>query len=326
MNVLKDKVTEKLSNLFADSPRKASSPRPSPSNTPEARPDSNAGNYFSSFFSNIIPTISFDGSKPENQHYELRAYQSLPVRWSSDEKLITYETGELEKKYIDDKKFSSVSNDKQMLTIEEDGGPASGRSSSDSDTFEEATEQHSRGKPLFDLSDDSVFISPDLSEFLQSCLPNIVKGCKWILMYSTLKHGISLRTLIHKSAELFGPCLLIAGDLEGAVFGAMLECPLKPTPKRKYQGTNQTFVFTTIHGEPRLFRPTGANRYYYMCLNDLLALGGGGNFALSLDGDLLSGTSGPCDTFGSSCLAHKSEFELKNVELWGFAHASRYLS
>lgn len=23
------------------------------------------------------------------------------------------------------------------------------------------------------------------------------------------------------------------------------------------QGTNQTFVFTTIHGEPRLFRPTG---------------------------------------------------------------------
>lgn len=30
----------------------------------------------------------------------------------------------------------------------------------------------------------------------------------------------------------------------------------------------------------------GANRYYYMCLNDLLALGGGGNFALSLDGDL----------------------------------------
>ena len=25
------------------------------------------------------------------------------------------------------------------------------------------------------------------------------------------------------------------------------------------QGTNQTFVFTTIHGEPRLFRPTGKN-------------------------------------------------------------------
>lgn len=30
----------------------------------------------------------------------------------------------------------------------------------------------------------------------------------------------------------------------------------------------------------------GANRYYYMCLGDLLGLGGGGNFALCLDGDL----------------------------------------
>jgi hypothetical protein len=28
------------------------------------------------------------------------------------------------------------------------------------------------------------------------------------------------------------------------------------------QGTNQTFVFTTIHGEPRLFRPTGKNNLW----------------------------------------------------------------
>ncbi|XP_021607085.1 uncharacterized protein LOC110611213 isoform X3 [Manihot esculenta] len=143
---------------------------------------------------------------------------------------------------------------------------------------------------------------------------------------STLKHGISLRTLIRKSADLPGPCVLIVGDRQGAVFGGLLECPLKPTPKRKYQGTNQTFVFTTIYGEPRLFRATGANRYYYMCLNDLLALGGGCNFALCLDGDLLNGTSGPCETFGNLCLAHQPEFELKNVELWGFTHSSKFLS
>lgn len=33
----------------------------------------------------------------------------------------------------------------------------------------------------------------------------------------------------------------------------------------------------------------GANHYYYICLNDLLALGGGGSFALCLDGDLWVG-------------------------------------
>lgn len=143
---------------------------------------------------------------------------------------------------------------------------------------------------------------------------------------STLKHGISLRTLLRKSAELPGPCLLVAGDKQGAVFGAMLECPLTTTPKRKYQGTSQTFLFTTIYGQPRIFRPTGANRYYYMCMNEFLAFGGGGSFALCLDEDLLKATSGPSETFGNECLASSTEFELKNVELWGFAHASQYLS
>ncbi|KAL0388345.1 UNVERIFIED_CONTAM: hypothetical protein Sradi_2716300 [Sesamum radiatum] len=118
----------------------------------------------------------------------------------------------------------------------------------------------------------------------------------------------------------------ITGDMQGAVFGGLLDCPLKPTAVWKYQGTNQTFVFTTVCGEPRLFKATGANRYFYMCLNNLLALGGGANFALCLNEDLLSGTSGPSETFGNSCLAHVQEFELKNVELWGFAHASQYHS
>ncbi|XP_061355389.1 uncharacterized protein LOC133299912 [Gastrolobium bilobum] len=206
-----------------------------------------------------------------------------------------------------------------------DEDQASRRSTSSSEVFEEVNGQHSKNtpkKPPLNLFDDSTFISPELNEFFESCLPNIVKGCKRVLLYSTLKHGISLHTLFRKSAELAGPGLLIVGDMQGAVFGGLLDCPLKPAAKRKYQGTNQTFVFTTIYGQPRLFRPTGVNRYYYLCLSDLLALGGGGSFALCVDGDMLTGTSGPCDTFGSLCLAHSPEFELKNVELWGFTHAS----
>ncbi|XP_074580070.1 uncharacterized protein LOC141836468 isoform X2 [Curcuma longa] len=176
------------------------------------------------------------------------------------------------------------------------------------------------------LTEKSTFMSADLFDFFGSCLPNIVKGCQWILLYSTWKHGISLQTLLRKSADPPGPCLLIVGDMQGAIFGGLLNSPLKPTSKRKYQGTSETFVFTTIYGEPRLFRATGANRFYYLCLNDQLAFGGGQNFALSIEEDLLRGSSGPCETFGNSCLAHNSEFELKNVELWGFAHSSRYLT
>ncbi|CAL5208081.1 unnamed protein product [Lathyrus oleraceus] len=171
------------------------------------------------------------------------------------------------------------------------------------------------------LIDDSCFISFELNHFFESCLPKLLQGCKKVLLYSTLKHGISLRTMIRNTAQLNTPALLVAGDMQGAVFGALLDCPLIPTTKPKYQGTHQTFVFTNIYGYPRIFRPTGVNRYYYLCSNDSLALGGGGGFALRLDGDLLTGTSGPCETFGNRCLAHSPEFELKNVELWGFTHA-----
>ncbi|XWS13913.1 hypothetical protein CRYUN_Cryun36dG0079600 [Craigia yunnanensis] len=261
------------------------------------------GQNLSSIFSYIIPSVSLGGPKSNDHGSDLKPIQSLPVRLknkkfevegesldSCKEYTITIANEDLKKVCEDKKKIRTDSDNKQVISPrDEDKDCASERNSSDSDEFQEAREQQSPVKPSPNLSDESVFITCDLYEFLVSSLPNIVKGCQWVLLYSTLKHGISLCTLIRKSTELPGPCLLITGDRQGAVFDAMLECPLKPTPKRKYQGTNQTFVFTTIYGEPRLFRPTGANRYYYICLNDLLALGEGGNFALCLDGDLALG-------------------------------------
>ncbi|ESW17810.1 hypothetical protein PHAVU_007G270400 [Phaseolus vulgaris] len=223
-----------------------------------------------------------------------------------------------------------MSNRKDLLNDKSDEkDDASRKSRSSSEAFDELYEKHSPTtpiKPLPNFTDHSTFISHDLNQFFESCLPNTTKGCQRVLLYSTMKHGISLRTLLRNSAKLYGPGLLIAGDTQGAVFGGLVDCPMQPTAKRKYQGTNKAFVFTTVNGEPRLFRPTGVNRYYYLCLYDLVAFGGGGGSpALCLDEDLLTGSSGPCDTFGNMCLAHTSEFELKNVELWGFTYTSPYL-
>jgi len=42
-------------------------------------------------------------------------------------------------------------------------------------------------------------------------------------------------------------------------------------------------------------------------------------FGLSLDSDLLNGSSSPCDTFGNPSLAQNSEdgiFEIANLEVW----------
>ncbi|OVA02322.1 TLDc [Macleaya cordata] len=319
MHALKEKVADKLSRFLADSP---SPPSHFATESPVTTPTSEASllskqerygseRSLSSFLLSFIPTASVDGYKTNKRRHDIKPIRSLPNRWRS--KSFTWRDKPLD--FIGEKEpeFQRKEAPETCKKVEEDYHAL--RNISCSNNCEEASTSHTTVNYFDNLSDKSSFISSDLYEFLQSTLPNIVKGCQWVLLYSTLKHGISLRTLLRKSADLPGPCLLIVGDMQGAVFGGLLDCPLKPTAKRKYQGTNQTFVFTTIYGQPRLFRATGANRYYYICLNDLLALGGGGNFALCLDGDLLRGTSGPCETFGNLCLANSPEFELKNVEV-----------
>ncbi|KAK7279189.1 hypothetical protein RJT34_24235 [Clitoria ternatea] len=309
MYTLKEKLTNKLSRFFAESP-KSSSP------SSQASSYSRKGECSSRYWSNIVPSVSSDGSRTSNHHPVSARYNYETVE----------QDGDLFDKYVN---LSPTCNSKYLKKgISNDEDQASGKSSSSSEDFEEVNGQHSPINPTktpLNFIDGSTFIYPELNDFFESCLPNIVKGCQRVLLYSTLKHGISLCTLLRNSAKLSGPGLLIVGDMQGAVFGGLLDCPLKPTAKRKYQGTNETFVFTTIYGQPRLFRPTGVNRYYYLCMNDMIAFGGGGSFALCLDGDLLTGTSGPSDTFGNMCLAHSPEFELKNVEFWGFRYASPYL-
>ncbi|KAG8368262.1 hypothetical protein BUALT_Bualt15G0027000 [Buddleja alternifolia] len=332
MHAIKDRVSDKLSRFFSDSP---SSHQPLDQES-VASPQAKDGKSLSSKLAFILPSPNFDWFRP-NANNEVKPLDSHSFKWRSksfslkDKPLDTYTEGNNEYETKENIKSHEENGKNHQLSNShlENEEPGSGTStSSGSDVFEDSATPNTfekksmpslmddfEEKAMPSLMDESLFISRDLYQFLEASLPNIVKGCQWVLLYSTVRHGISLRTLIRKSADLSGPCLLITGDKQGAVFGGLLDCPLKPTAKRKYQGTNQSFIFTTIYGEPRLFRPTGANRYFYLCLNDLLALGGGSNFALCLNEDLLSGTSGPCETFGNMCLAHDQEFQVKNVEV-----------
>ncbi|KAG5245167.1 oxidation resistance protein [Salix suchowensis] len=138
---------------------------------------------------------------------------------------------------------------------------------------------------LPDISEPSLLLSEKTRGTLYDSLPALVQGRKWLLLYSTWRHGISLSTLYRRSMLWPGPCLLAVGDRKGAVFGGLVEAPLRPTTK-KYQGSNSTFVFTNTPGYPVIFHPTGANRYFTLCSTAFLAIGGGGHFAIYLDSDL----------------------------------------
>ncbi|KAL2651256.1 hypothetical protein R1flu_019384 [Riccia fluitans] len=124
------------------------------------------------------------------------------------------------------------------------------------------TVPESPAKPLVlpEMSDESVLIPEALRTVLYSALPTLALGRQWVLLYSTAKHGISLLTLYRKAAILPGPCLLVAGDRLGAIFGGLLSSPLKPTLKQKYQGRNESFVFTNVAGDPKVYRSTEIHR------------------------------------------------------------------
>ncbi|XP_022774969.1 uncharacterized protein LOC111316964 isoform X5 [Durio zibethinus] len=134
---------------------------------------------------------------------------------------------------------------------------------------------------LPETSEPSLLLTEQTRNALYSALPALVQGRKWLLLYSTWRHGISLSTLYRRSLLWPGLSLLVVGDRKGAVFGGLVEGPLKPTNK-KYQvmlentsriqqvflmnilltlhfeqGTNSTFVFTNRPGDPVIFRPTG---------------------------------------------------------------------
>ncbi|GBG65176.1 hypothetical protein CBR_g49969 [Chara braunii] len=174
------------------------------------------------------------------------------------------------------------------------------------------------------MSDPSSILKDNHRAVLCKSLPALCRGRSWVLLYSTERHGISLHTLYRRSALIPGPTLLVVRDTKGAVFGGFASAPLKPSSRKKYQGGAESFVFKEVDGELTLYRQTAANRYFYLCMLNGFAFGGGGHFALRLDPDLLEGTSEVCDTYGSPCLASSEEFQIRTVELWGFAHTSRY--
>lgn len=175
-----------------------------------------------------------------------------------------------------------------------------------------------------ETSEPSLLLSEKTRSVLFASMPVLVQGRKWLLLYSTWRHGISLSTLYRRSMLWPGLSLLVVGDRKGAVFGGLVEAPLRPTSKKRYQGSNNSFVFTNMSGDPAIFPPTGMNRYFTLCSPEYLAMGGGSHFALYLDGDLLTGSSSASETYGNSCLAHTQDFDVKEVELWGFIYPSKY--
>ncbi|PNI85369.1 OXR1 isoform 1 [Pan troglodytes] len=166
------------------------------------------------------------------------------------------------------------------------------------------------------LSDPSELLLPDQIEKLTKHLPPRTIGYPWTLVYGTGKHGTSLKTLYRTMTGLDTPVLMVIKDSDGQVFGALASEPLKVSDG--FYGTGETFVFTFCP-EFEVFKWTGDNMFFIKGDMDSLAFGGGGGeFALWLDGDLYHGRSHSCKTFGNRTLSKKEDFFIQDIEIWAF--------
>mmetsp|Transcript_45633 Transcript_45633/g.120680 ORF Transcript_45633/g.120680 Transcript_45633/m.120680 type:complete len:511 (+) Transcript_45633:50-1582(+) len=181
---------------------------------------------------------------------------------------------------------------------------------------------------------DALLLSVDFAAELLWHLPISLRFQRWECVYAPRLHGVSLQTLYRHFESRDSPSIMLVHDTEDNVMGCFASEGWKNAGK--YYGTGESFVFTfgqvplrmTVDG----LRPKGAlscqafswtsrNSFFMFSDDTVLAMGGGGQYAITVDCDFLRGTSAPCSTFESPCLSSKSEFVVRTIEFWGFVDA-----
>uniref|UniRef100_UPI00358E81AE oxidation resistance protein 1-like isoform X2 n=1 Tax=Myxine glutinosa TaxID=7769 RepID=UPI00358E81AE len=166
------------------------------------------------------------------------------------------------------------------------------------------------------LKADSAILEPEHIEKLAVELPPRTVGYPWTLLYSTSKHGMSLKTLYRTMTNTDAPVLLVIKDTDKQVFGALASDPFKVSDH--FFGTGETFLFA-FNPAFKSYKWTGENMFFIKGDMDSLAIGGGsGQFGLWLDEDLYHGRSHFCKTFNNDTLSKKEDFFIQELECWVF--------
>lgn len=148
------------------------------------------------------------------------------------------------------------------------------------------------------------------------------------LVYSSCKHGYSLRTLYHNCKTWYEstyncreitPCILIITDTNGHTFGA-LSSSIPAVTQTRFTGTGESMLFT-IRPNIEVFPWTKMNDFFSLFHHDSISFGGSKkscDSGLWMDKDLLHGRTMRCDTFGNKVLSSEEDFQIYAVELWSF--------
>jgi hypothetical protein len=168
-----------------------------------------------------------------------------------------------------------------------------------------------------------------MTKLSELALPASIAYSRWKRIYCLARDGDSFDQFLRK-VEKQSHTLLVIRTTKGAVFGAYAESPWEPHGPAFY-GSAQACLFSfhdddddcNYDDDLRVFKWTGENRYLQICdsATAKIAFGGGGEegaFGLCLEHDFRIGSTGPCDTFHNEPLCPQGNFEVVDVEVYGF--------
>ncbi|KAL2750919.1 GTPase-activating protein skywalker isoform X1 [Vespula maculifrons] len=180
----------------------------------------------------------------------------------------------------------------------------------------------------------------DMSDLftLWSWLPMRITMYQPILLYTTEEHGCSLTTF-YVRVEQHEPTLLMIKTCNNEVFGAYCstrwcERNLKDDKgqRQAYFGTGETFLFSlyperakypwvgmdSSHNDSRVHHSA---ELFMAADSKMITIGGGDGQAIWMDENIRYGKTDRCSTFNNPPLCASGDFEIRVLEVYGFAGA-----
>ncbi|KAJ8977837.1 hypothetical protein NQ317_007965 [Molorchus minor] len=167
---------------------------------------------------------------------------------------------------------------------------------------------------------------------LWSWLPVRITMYQPILLYTTEEHGCSLTTF-YVRVEQHEPTLLMIKTCNNEVFGAYCssrwgERNIKDDRgnRQAYFGTGETFLFS-LYPERAKYPWVGMEgdkvqhgaELFMAADSKMITIGGGEGQAIWMDENIRFGKTDKCATFNNPPLCPGGDFEIRVLEVYGFA-------
>lgn len=165
-------------------------------------------------------------------------------------------------------------------------------------------------------------LTPDqFQQLAVQALPPAISYAKWKRLYSLARDGDNFGTFL-KKVQHESHTLMVLRTTKNYIFGGYADSCWESQPHGGsiFYGSAQACLWRFVDSL-NVYKWTGANRYIQLCdvSHKMVAFGGGGgSFGLCVEQDFQRGSTGPCDTFGNEPLCPDENFEIVDVEVFGF--------